>query len=345
MVPFTRRSDGTTQQLAPAERPAALSPCGGYIFRRDAGGVWRFSKAHRGRRNCDDQTCRHRYWRRLYTIALAGLEELTTPEGAELPKFLTVTLPGESIDVPVKWFLDEQRRAISRHARRWGKAVCELPASCPLVVDYEGATYPVGVGGIVKLPPRGRMAYRYIAQCWNRFMTSVRRAIKKESGASAVFWYLRVVEEQKRKAPHYHALVYAPFIAQARLSALAEKAGLGSVVDIRAADIKERAGYAGYAAKVANYATKTTRGQQVNPTPKGMRFYTRSQTWAKAARTEWETQRASWKEAQTAAGSEWKFVPARDLARSVRLAVEDTGLVADSQTGEVYASDSTQAAA
>jgi hypothetical protein len=84
-----------------------------------------------------------------------------------------------------------------------------------------------------------------------------------------VFWYLRVVEEQKRKAPHYHALVYAPFIAQARLSALAEKAGLGSVVGIRAADIRERAGYAGYAAKVANYATKTARGQQVNPTPKG----------------------------------------------------------------------------
>lgn len=334
---FTRPLVGATQRATHQAAQEPLSPCKGFLFTLKPGGVWSFRVAHRGRRSCDDGECRMRYWRHVYRLAIAGLEELAV-KGSERPKFLTVTLPADHIKVPVQWFLDEQRRDVAKHVKKWQKNSCPIPSACPLRITYEGREYQVEAGHVL-LPPIGRMAYRYLAACWNRFTTGVRRTLKKSHGSLGVFWYMRVVEEQRRGAPHYHALVYTPYITQADLSRLAVAAKLGFVVDIRAASSEE---HAAYATKVASYAAKTIKTGLA--TPRGMRFYTRSQIWAKDARSAWASEREEWKLRQEAAGVQWRYVTGSDFSHAVDAAAKATGVVVAEATGEVYARAKQQAA-
>lgn len=118
--------------------------------------------------------------------------------------------------------------------------------------------------------PLGPDAYRYMARRFNRMMTSVRRRWRLD--------YFRVVEEQRRGAPHYHLLVATrAFMPHAELVRLAERAGLGSHVDVFA--IRSHKAAARY---VTKYVTKDA-GAVV---PARFRFFTRSRLFGAEARAD-----------------------------------------------------------
>jgi hypothetical protein len=118
------------------------------------------------------------------------------------------------------------------------------------------------------IEPVGPRAYRYMAERFNRMMVSVRRRWS--------FVYFRVVEEQRRGAPHYHLLVATrSYMPVQELRALAVRAGLGSNVDILA--VRSHKAAARY---VTKYVTKDAGGF----VPARFRFYTRSRAFGVEAR-------------------------------------------------------------
>lgn len=133
------------------------------------------------------------------------------------------------------------------------------------------ALIPTPDGRMVE--PRGEYAYRYMAARFNRLMTVVRRRYP--------MLYVRMVEEQRRGAPHYHLLVATrSFIPKRELSRLAAQAGLGSIVDIRA--LRSPKAAATYVTKAVGYVVKDTGA----PFPRRMRFFSRSRLFAVETRAD-----------------------------------------------------------
>lgn len=152
-------------------------------------------------------------------------------------------------------------------AMREGKPARLLTLTLPALIEVNGR--------MVK--PTGPAAYRYMAAAFNRFMTTARRRWQ--------FVYFRVVEEQGRGAPHYHLVVVGwSFMAQAELSQLADRAGLGRIVDVRL--VRSAAGAARY---VTKYVTKDA-GAVV---PDRMRFYARSRQFGFESRADYIADRAA----------------------------------------------------
>jgi hypothetical protein len=101
-------------------------------------------------------------------------------------------------------------------------------------------------------PGDAPLSNRQLYEAWNRVRTTLRK-----SGELAE--YLAVVELQERDggAPHLHILATGKFVAQRRLSALANGAGFGPIVDIRAVRGTGERSAGGYLVKsLARYATK-----------------------------------------------------------------------------------------
>lgn len=127
------------------------------------------------------------------------------------------------------------------------------------------------------IEPKGPAAYRYMASRFNAMMVSVRRR-----------WslvYFRVVEEQRRGAPHYHLLVATrAFMPHAELVAMAVRVGLGQFVNVLA--IRSHKAAARY---VTKYVTKDA-GATV---PARFRFYSRSRLFGIEARADAWADRAA----------------------------------------------------
>jgi hypothetical protein len=212
-----------------------------------------------------------RYRQRIYAIALAGLRELA-PELRARAKFVTLTVPDE-IDVPASWF-DPKDIGLGRY------------------VTDRSAYLPSRVG-IVRIPSVGPLAYKHTSASFNRLITALRQKYGHMS-------YFRVVEETKRGRPHYHLLLAcAEFIPQRRLSAMAARAGLGMIADIRRIDSDARA--VAYASKCAWYTSKSGGIK----TPRGFRFYVASRDWAAASRSRVAAAKIARREQLAADG--WSF--------------------------------------
>lgn len=297
------------------------------MLTKDPTGVVTMRDAHSGRRACPDVECRRRYRRAVYAQALTGIRSLSKQLGV-VPKFLSVTLHGAAIAVPLEWFApaDPKAHDVFMHST--------------FSLEHEGRVRPVWLDKrsrqMVTVPPWGPMAYRYIAACWNRFVSSVRYHLRKRRRAEhRVFWYFRVVEEQRRGAPHYHALVVAPYMKKGQLQRLATKAGLGWI------DIKRAAPetHAEYVSKLASYASKTIlSGADL---PRGQRFYSRSRLWAKDERDAFVLSRDASRAKRAAEGWESVYVAASRVAEYIcehGLAVTDereASCEVDMTTGEV----------
>jgi hypothetical protein len=186
----------------------------------------------------------------VYSLALAGLEEVGSDSTGRRLRFLTLTVAG-TIEVPRCWtyfgsglHLNEPR----------GRPCTPSRHRCSLVI----------------VPPVGALAYRYAQWAFNRFIVAARRRWGR-------LIYFRVVEEQpRRRAPHLHLLIASQaYMPQRDLSDLAVRAGLGRSVWIRLVRSQKQA--AGY---LTTYVSKTG-GADV---PRGFHFYTRSLLWATLAR-------------------------------------------------------------
>lgn len=272
---LSERSEVWTNSTARARRP-----CPGALLITEPSGRQRLVSAHRGARSCADGACRERYRRRLFAIARAGVRE-GHEDGIKFVKLLTLTAPSR-IEIPVEYI--------------------------EIGWNYKGALS----GRTQRVAPFSEHAYRYMAQAFNRFMTAARRRW--------TFSYFRVIEEGGRTAytdrtgrlrhgtarVHYHLLVMCEeYMPQRELSALARRAKLGRILDIRAAESDDD-----MARYMAKYATKES-GQKV---PRGLRFFVMSHDWAARTRATRKRDVEAQKEARRAAGWRFEYVSDADVA-------------------------------
>ena len=260
----------------PWNNSTGLRACKGALLVTEADGRRRLVSAHRGARKCTEASCRRRYRAKVFALALAGINEAQA-NGVKYTKLLTLTLPSKII-VPDEWV------SFGPHWR----------------AETTGKT--------AEVPPNSIQAYRYFAERFNTFQTAARREWD--------YKYFRVVEEGSKEPyrnkktgaevvgserVHYHLLVMCrDFMRQARLSELADGAGLGPVTDIRAVTSNEKAaGYlAAYAAKDGGLGT-----------PARMRFFVTSRGWASGYLAQREAEREGQRAARLAAGRAAVFVP------------------------------------
>jgi hypothetical protein len=100
------------------------------------------------------------------------------------------------------------------------------------------------------------LSTRGLYEAWNRVRTTLRKSGELEE-------YLAVVELQERDggAPHLHILATGEYVAQRRLSELANGAGFGPIADIRAVRGTGPRSAGMYLVKsLAQYATKANAG-------------------------------------------------------------------------------------
>lgn len=128
------------------------------------------------------------------------------------------------------------------------------------------------------IEPVGPLAYRYMAQRFNVLMATLRERYPGE--------YIRVVEEQKRGAPHYHLIHFGHrYIDKRELSRLAQQAGLGRVVDVSLVRSHKRV-----AQYVLKYALKDAAADYV---PYRMRYYSYSRDFGAETRDDANAEKAA----------------------------------------------------
>lgn len=147
-----------------------------------------------------------------------------------------------------------------REAMRAGYQVKMVTLTLPARIWVDGEN----------VEPVGPYAYRYMARRFNAFMATAR-----------VRWpmlYIRFVELQQRGAPHYHLLVATrSWIDKRELSALAQRVGLGPIVDVSLVRSAARAAH-----YVTTYVTKEA-GADV---PRRFRFYVTSRLFGIESRAD-----------------------------------------------------------
>lgn len=188
-------------------------------------------------------------------------------------------------------------REATDHGVRFVKLVTfTLPAR----IDVDG----------ISIEPLGPASYRYMARRFNRMMVSVRRRWR--------FDYFRVVEEQRRGAPHYHLLVVTrAFLPHAELVALATRAGLGKFVNVLAVRSHKAA---------ARYVTKYVTKDAGAVVPARFRFFTRSRLFGAEARAD-----AYADQAMRRVGWSYAYLQERDAGetlpalRSIGYLIDDSG--------------------
>jgi hypothetical protein len=105
-------------------------------------------------------------------------------------------------------------------------------------------------------PGSDPLSIKALYEAWNRVRTTLRKSGELRE-------YLAVIELQERDggAPHLHIMATGEYIAQRRLSELANGAGFGPIADIRAVrDTGPRSASAYLVKSLAAYATKSNAG-------------------------------------------------------------------------------------
>ena len=105
--------------------------------------------------------------------------------------------------------------------------------------------------------PKNPLDVPKLSACWNRLRTTLTRS-------GVLDQYCSVVETTSKQRPHMHLVATGSYIPQWKLAKLAQGAGFGRVVDIRAVDMdpeSQSTGAAGYIAKeLSAYVSKQKKG-------------------------------------------------------------------------------------
>lgn len=120
--------------------------------------------------------------------------------------------------------------------KSWQCAVCSVQRKAVAAELIQGGIRRARARGervrfmTLTSPPEG-LTLREVSEAWNRLMATLRPS-------GEISDYLVVIESggEARPVPHLHALTVGKFIPQARLSALAERAGYGPICHITAVD-------------------------------------------------------------------------------------------------------------